>query len=1135
MKMPISRKLPILMIFLSLITVAATATVGYIDSRISLIAASEAKLSLALKARSEGLKALFQKVKRDLEVQAISPTVLTAMTHFTEGWEQIAADPEKHLQQIYIQENRHPIGEKHKLDQADSTKEAVDAAYNKTHAEYHLYFRTIMEHHGYYDVFLIDTDGNIVYSVFKENDYATNLKTGQWNASDLGRVFEGAIKAAPGSEPSFTDFHPYGPSADAPASFMAVPLRDPDGKVLGVLAYQMPVGAINYLMQQSNGLGETGQTFAVGGDMLMRNDSLESEENDLLTRSLESDAIRAALGGETGIATAMNFDGKEAYWAYAPFEFLGVTWAIVAEQSKSEVLAPVANLRDHILILAVVVTILASITSILFSRSISTPLTRLQTAIGKIASSDYSAEIRSTGRKDEIGGISRMLSELRDRLKTADEAARPALFKGAGFDTSAAAMMMVDREFTITQANDALQTIFREHNVAFRKKWAGFNIETIIGTSVDIFFDDPAYHRAVMADISQLPTDVDLTVGEIKFELNISPVFDGDNEHIGNSLQWKDVTEFRTKAGIMKAIGDNQCIVEYDPDGKILKANQIFEKLMGCQPGASADMRFTDFVGEDVKSISGASEFWETLKSKGFAAGKFIRYSLPGDELAVRGSYSTILDGNGDLFRIVEISNDVTELDRAADRGRLTLNAIGQEQAIIEFKIDGTILQANENFLNAVGYSEKEIVGKSHRMFLPESDKSSSAYHVFWKNLASGEAQIGVFKTIAKDGSEVYMQSVFNPVPDRSGKIDRIVNYASDITQSEHEKQQAAAQKLEQEAAQARVVSALSAGLGKLSIGDLTSPIQEPFATDYEQLRQDFNLACENLREVIGTVAIKTQGIRGGANEISQSADDLAKRTEAQAASLEETAISIRELTASVELATERAETAETATEAAKDNAEKSEGVVKDTIEAMTEIDSSSERISQVLAVIDDIAFQTNLLALNAGVEAARAGEAGRGFAVVASEVRALAQRCSDAAREIKGLISESDEHVKRGVDLVGKTGTALEDIKNSVNEISDMVSEIFKYSKEQSIGLNEINGAISLLDEVTQQNAAMVEESTAASHELTSDSEELTTLIDRFQVDEDAIDSTGRGHGDGQDTNPSYQQHAYPMSGSAA
>ncbi len=298
-----------------------------------------------------------------------------------------------------------------------------------------------------------------------------------------------------------------------------------------------------------------------------------------------------------------------------------------------------------------------------------------------------------------------------------------------------------------------------------------------------------------------------------------------------------------------------------------------------------------------------------------------------------------------------------------------------------------------------------------------------------------------------------------------------------------------------------RVVDTLRGKLSVLSQGDLTAQITESFPEEYEQLRKDFNTTARTLSGTVEQVVAAAASIRNGAEEISQASDDLSHRTESQAATLEQTAAALDELTASVKSAAEGARSVEATMEEAKEEARTSGEVVQSAVAAMTEIEQSSAHISQIISVIDDIAFQTNLLALNAGFEAARAGEAGRGFAVVASEVRALAQRSSDAAMEIKTLIGNSSQQVERGVDLVGKAGEALQSIVSQVSHISQLVSGIAEGAAEQSTGLNEINTGVTQLDQVTQQNAAMVEEATAAGHMLKTDATKLSEMVAHFKI----------------------------------
>ena len=302
-------------------------------------------------------------------------------------------------------------------------------------------------------------------------------------------------------------------------------------------------------------------------------------------------------------------------------------------------------------------------------------------------------------------------------------------------------------------------------------------------------------------------------------------------------------------------------------------------------------------------------------------------------------------------------------------------------------------------------------------------------------------------------------------------------------------------------AEQAVVVEALESALSRLSDGDLTARVEAAFAPEYEKLKVDFNAAMGKLQTAMSGVVANTAAITSGAQEISQAADDLSRRTEQQAASLEETAAALDQITATVRKTAAGAEHASTVVSQARSDARESGLIVGDAVGAMSEIERSSNQIGQIIGVIDEIAFQTNLLALNAGVEAARAGDAGRGFAVVASEVRALAQRSAEAAKEIKDLISASTAQVAGGVELVGRTGEALQRIVAQVAEITQIVDEIAASSKEQATGLHEVNTAVNQMDQVTQQNAAMVEQSTAASHALAREAADLARLMGQFRT----------------------------------
>jgi methyl-accepting chemotaxis protein len=324
---------------------------------------------------------------------------------------------------------------------------------------------------------------------------------------------------------------------------------------------------------------------------------------------------------------------------------------------------------------------------------------------------------------------------------------------------------------------------------------------------------------------------------------------------------------------------------------------------------------------------------------------------------------------------------------------------------------------------------------------------------------------------------------------------------AADAARAEAERAQREAERAAEAAAQSAVVTALAAGLDHLSAGDLVFRLNNPFAGAYEKLRADFNGAMQILQQSMATIAGGADSLRSGAAEITHATDDLSHRTAQQAATLGQTATALDEITATTRKTAASAGDARGIAATTQASAERSAGILRETVAAMSGIETSSRQIGNIIGVIDEIAFQTNLLALNAGVEAARAGDAGRGFAVVATEVRALAQRSADAAKEIKSLISASGAQVGQGVTLVGETAKALALITTQVAELNNVINAIAAAAAEQATGLLEVNSAISQMDQVTQQNAAMVEQTTAAAHSLAEATSQMTTLVARFKT----------------------------------
>ncbi|MCK0094581.1 methyl-accepting chemotaxis protein [Yoonia sp. F2084L] len=725
----LSRKLPAIIAALCIMASVSIAIVGYMDFRSAVTAEARNNLRVITQSRGDALATWFDNLGKDVSTFGTDPSFASAVNAFSNSYGLMIDSAG--LQTAYITENPNPIGKKDQLDQAEGS-----IPYHFQHGQFHPYFRQIRDYAGYYDLFLFNLEGDMLYSVFKEVDFATNFVSGPFADTGLAEAYRQAVKGERG-EIYFADFMPYAPSDGAAAAFLATPIFDGSGAMIGVAAVQVPAYQMNLITTNATGLGQTGDFYVVGPDLLTRSLSRFQENDDIL-----QDVAGIGVAGEVlssqapVVGDALGLQGQRVQTKGTLIQVFDQQWVVVGEKDQDEVNAPVVAARNKMIVITLFVAGLGAFLGWLTARSVVQPLARLGDAMQSVSEKTYDIDLSDTKRRDEIGKLFVGLESFRDSLR----------------------------------------------------------------------------------------------------------------------------------------------------------------------------------------------------------------------------------------------NSDIAEEERQA-------------------------LQAK----------------------------------------------------------------------------------------------------------QVEVVNKLSTALGKLADGDLKQLITTPFHGEYDQLRQDYNRTVENLNQTIGSVVIKAGSIRQRSDSMSKSSDDLSRRTENQAATLEQTAAALDELTASVKSAAEGARQVKDVVGDARQDAIESEPVVQSAVRAMTEIEGSSEQISQIIGVIDDIAFQTNLLALNAGVEAARAGEAGRGFAVVASEVRALAQRSSDAAKQIKGLISESSGQVERGVSLVGQAGEVLTKIAGHINHISDLVAEIASGAEEQSVGLGEINIGVTQLDKVTQQNAAMVEEASAGSHALNGDAAELAEMVTRFQLHETA------------------------------
>ncbi|WP_404386015.1 methyl-accepting chemotaxis protein [Caenispirillum salinarum] len=389
-------KLPALIVGTAIIAVVATAVISYDRAEDALQTAAERKLVAVRDARADTIMQYLESIRQDLQVTAASPAVADALANFTAAYDALPQGGET-LRDVYVR---------------DQAPQAALGDYAIVHERRHPWLKRLQEERGYYDVFLIDAEGRVVYTVFKEPDLGTDLVSGQYADTGLAEAFSETRQAANGGAPNpvtFMDFEPYAPSNGAPASFIATPVRDAEGGFLGVLAFQMPVDRINDVMQKADGLGRTGETYLVGPDNLMRTDSRLSSEPNLLKTRVETPTVAAALNGESLVQTVTDYRGEQVVSAAEPLTFEGVTWAILAEADEAEVFEPIYELRNTLLVAGLIVLAIVGAFGFWFSRSLSVPLARMTKAMNTLAKGDLSVEVPARDRGDEIGDMAQAM------------------------------------------------------------------------------------------------------------------------------------------------------------------------------------------------------------------------------------------------------------------------------------------------------------------------------------------------------------------------------------------------------------------------------------------------------------------------------------------------------------------------------------------------------------------------------------------------------------------------------------------------------------------------------------------------------------------------------------------------------
>ncbi len=809
--MKMARKLPAIMTLFVAVAIAVLSTANAILTEKSIRNASREKLSAVAYQTAEKVETLLRNIDRDITLRAAEPSTAIALIALSDGFASLE-NPTETLRRVYIEENPNPLGEKDLLVKADT-----GSSYGFIHAIYHPPLDTLQNAMNYYDVFLFDTEGNLVYSVFKENDFATNMNTGPWKDSGLAEVFRRANEAEAADGSAFVDFAPYAPSAMAPAAFIARPVFNEQGQRLGVLAFQMPTSELDGAVNELRGLGESADGFLIGPDGFLRTNSNKTPDNDALSKQIDvseekfGDAHLAALFEGAGL------NGQPVIGYHVPIVFNGIEWISVVEQDVSEVMSGVRQAIWQSLILSGIVFAGALALSVVFSRSISAPVQRLSASVANVAGGDLSQPVPEQDRGDEIGGLARAAEGFRENAQKMEE----------------------------LNAQQQAQNTEMERLNADREK---------------------AAER---------------------------------ERHAAQERKESDARSAQEREDMMRLLGSS----------------------------------FGDVVAA-----------------------------------ALNGEFSK---------RITAEFNDEVLIELAGH-----MNSLMEE------------VDAN--------------------------------------------------------------------------------------------------------------LSATSQLLSQIAEGDLSHRMEGHYKGAFSDLQQDVNRMVSSLTSLIRDISDNGTNLAGSSQELQQTSADLSRQAEQNAAAVEQTSATLEELSASLKQVNANVADVSDAAQQASGQANTSEAVAGEAASAMDRIADCTSEISRVTSVINDISFQINLLALNAGVEAARAGEAGRGFSVVASEVRQLAQRASDASREISDVITQSDQAVQEGVEKVASAKSQMEGIAKSVIQISKRVGDVTKAVAEQSHGVNEIATSVAQVGANTQKQAASFEEVTASSHVLANQAKDLQSTTTRFIVSEE-------------------------------
>ena len=548
---------------------------------------------------------------------------------------------------------------------------------------------------------------------------------------------------------------------------------------------------------------------------------------------------------------------------------------------------------------------------------------------------------------------------------------------------------------------------------------------------------------------------------------------------------------------INTAINRVQAVIEFELDGTILHANDNFLQVVGYTLDEVQGHHHAMFCDPEYVKSPHYRAFWARLARGEFDQGEYKRIARDGHEVWISASYNPIFDADGKPYKVIKFATDVTSNKMRNAEYESKVSAIGKAQAVVEFDVNGNVLDANPNFLEVMGYELADIKGEHHRMFCEADYANSLDYKKFWQKLNRGEFDSGRYKRIGNNGKVVWIQATYNPILDLNGKPYKVVKFAIDIT--DQVKLEASIQDKSQD--ESRKVKVLLESVARAAQGDLTCTIVQEGNEPIDLLAGGIGKMIVDLRGVIANVVAAAGGFADSSHAIAERATGVAVGTQALGATVEQMNASIDGLTFSINSIAENVSSADYLARATQQEAEAGARAVAKSIEAMDLINRSSEDIGEIVKVISEIANQTNMLAFNAAIEAARAGEHGLGFSVVADEVRKLAERSSQATKEISKLINESVKRVTTGSEISRQASDAFDKIVSGVGKTTLAISDISKAANEQLLTAREVSTAIQYIAEETEKSAANVDSIARSTDALNDRAGNLNQTVSGFVV----------------------------------